>query len=145
MQKACKTSGVLYFPAGNLLCTQCEDRKRRAERVNSMPGMKYMKWPQTVFHERNYALAVTGSAPNAKCAFFQLALQRCCFKNSYMNFLSQVPLTKRHRTFCLITRSHLPARFQGAREGFRCRGRCFALNWWSQEASCVAFNADISC
>lgn len=29
-----------------------------------------MKWPPTIFHERNHTVVVTGSAPNAKRAFF---------------------------------------------------------------------------
>lgn len=48
--------------------------KEEAEPVNSRGArqacLKYMKWPPTIFHERNYTVVVTGSAPNAKRAFF---------------------------------------------------------------------------
>lgn len=124
-----------------------------------MAGMKYMEWPQTIFHERNYTLAVTGSAPNAKHAFFLLSIEmKVCslpfrdvvLKISCMNFLSRcraVNKAPRHvlpnydmAPFCSVSRSSggfLVSRYR--------RARCFALNWRSQEASCVAFNAYISC
>lgn len=76
MKTTCKKH-VKQSASSILLVANCRALKweeRRPETVNSRRAcqacLKYMKWPPTIFQERNYTVAVTGSAPNAKRAFF---------------------------------------------------------------------------
>lgn len=157
MKTTCKkhvkpSASSMLLVANRLALGEMNPEEEEAETVNSRRAcqacLKYMKWPPTVFHERNYTVVVTGSAPNAKHAFFlpsiELMKAGSPSRDSYFHIF--------HLGGCLLDKalSHITPNYnttcviQTRSEEHGSTSSVTGVNQRRRAAPSAAFNTDVS-